>query len=150
MANIWEKAISILAGNLNLGRSYLITTVNPTFVQFFSFCNLVSKFEVWCSSRSIRWITHTAFKTFFVLVCSNNPSNHFTANSNTYDIISTKTKIKTLKVCETAIKINSCRPGQGADGKCGLVSTSFAQLGKIFSKWALLFFRFENEIFLQF
>ena len=27
MANIWEKAISILAGNLNLGRSYLITTV---------------------------------------------------------------------------------------------------------------------------
>ena len=28
MANIWEKAISILAGNLNLGRSYLITTVS--------------------------------------------------------------------------------------------------------------------------
>jgi hypothetical protein len=27
MANIREKAISILAGNLNLGRSYLITTV---------------------------------------------------------------------------------------------------------------------------
>ena len=27
MANIWEKAISILAGNLNLGCSYLITTV---------------------------------------------------------------------------------------------------------------------------
>ena len=27
MANIWEEAISILAGNLNLGRSYLITTV---------------------------------------------------------------------------------------------------------------------------
>ena len=27
MANIWEKTISILAGNLNLGRSYLITTV---------------------------------------------------------------------------------------------------------------------------
>ena len=27
MANISEKAISILAGNLNLGRSYLITTV---------------------------------------------------------------------------------------------------------------------------
>ena len=25
--NIWEKAISILVGNLNLGRSYLITTV---------------------------------------------------------------------------------------------------------------------------
>ena len=28
MANIWEKAISILAGNLNSGLSYLITTVN--------------------------------------------------------------------------------------------------------------------------
>ena len=27
MANIWEEAISILAENLNLGRSYLITTV---------------------------------------------------------------------------------------------------------------------------
>ena len=27
MANIWEKAISILAGNLNSGLSYLITTV---------------------------------------------------------------------------------------------------------------------------
>ena len=28
MANIWEKAISILAGNLNSGCSYLITTVD--------------------------------------------------------------------------------------------------------------------------
>ena len=27
MANIWEKAISILEGNLNSGVSYLITTV---------------------------------------------------------------------------------------------------------------------------
>jgi hypothetical protein len=27
MANIWEKAISILAGNLNSGLSYLIITV---------------------------------------------------------------------------------------------------------------------------
>ena len=27
MANIWEKVISILAGNLNSGLSYLITTV---------------------------------------------------------------------------------------------------------------------------
>ena len=27
MANIWEKSISILVGNLNLGRSHLITTV---------------------------------------------------------------------------------------------------------------------------
>ena len=27
MASIWEKAISILSGNLNSGRSYLITAV---------------------------------------------------------------------------------------------------------------------------
>ena len=27
MANIWEKYISILAGNMNSGLSYLITTV---------------------------------------------------------------------------------------------------------------------------
>ena len=27
MASTWEKAISILAGNLNSGRSYLITAV---------------------------------------------------------------------------------------------------------------------------
>ena len=32
MASIWEKAISILAGNLNSGRSYLITAV--TIVNF--------------------------------------------------------------------------------------------------------------------
>ena len=31
MANIWEKAISILAGNLNSGLSYLITTVTYIF-----------------------------------------------------------------------------------------------------------------------
>ena len=30
MANIWEKAILILAGNLNLGLSYLITTVQSS------------------------------------------------------------------------------------------------------------------------
>ena len=39
MANIWEKAISILVGNLNSGPSYLITTVllsfrDPIFVLF--------------------------------------------------------------------------------------------------------------------
>ena len=31
MANIWEKAISTLAGNLNSGLSYLITTVKMFF-----------------------------------------------------------------------------------------------------------------------
>ena len=35
MANIGEKAISILTGNLNLGRSYLITTVIFNMFLFF-------------------------------------------------------------------------------------------------------------------
>ena len=30
MTSIWERAISILAGNLNSGRSYLITAVTQT------------------------------------------------------------------------------------------------------------------------
>ena len=33
MASIWEKAISILAGKLNSGRSYLITAV-PTYICY--------------------------------------------------------------------------------------------------------------------
>ena len=33
MANIWEKAISILAGNFNSDLSYLITTVRRTKIQ---------------------------------------------------------------------------------------------------------------------
>ena len=38
MANIWEKAISILAGNLNLGRSYLIVILLQLYlVQLFGF-----------------------------------------------------------------------------------------------------------------
>ena len=36
MANIWEKAISTMAGNLNLGHSYLITTVYVNSVIFLS------------------------------------------------------------------------------------------------------------------
>ena len=34
MANICEKAISILAGNLNSGRSYLITAVTNFYFDF--------------------------------------------------------------------------------------------------------------------
>ena len=33
MGNIWIKAISILAGNLNSGLSYLITTVSSTQIK---------------------------------------------------------------------------------------------------------------------
>ena len=39
MASIWEKAISILAGNLNSGRSYLIRAVRTT--------DIVFNLEVW-------------------------------------------------------------------------------------------------------
>ena len=37
IASIWEKAISILAGNLNSGRSYLITAVQNKFLFSFIF-----------------------------------------------------------------------------------------------------------------
>ena len=37
MANIWDIAISILAGNLNSGLSYLITTVTKVASVFQSF-----------------------------------------------------------------------------------------------------------------
>ena len=37
MASIWEKAISILAGNLNSGRSYLITAVTAAASRCYSF-----------------------------------------------------------------------------------------------------------------
>ena len=38
MANIWEKSISILAGNLNSGLSYLITTVIAYLMNAISCC----------------------------------------------------------------------------------------------------------------
>ena len=38
MASIWEKAISILAGNLNLGRSYHITAVILSSLQLSGRC----------------------------------------------------------------------------------------------------------------
>ena len=34
MARIWEKAISILSGNLNSGRSYLITAVHTSWINW--------------------------------------------------------------------------------------------------------------------
>ena len=42
MANISEKAISILAGNLNLGHSYLITTVQDEKFMF-AFCFMITE-----------------------------------------------------------------------------------------------------------
>ena len=41
MANIWEKAISILGGNLNSGRSYHITTVPILFLPSYSYLGLI-------------------------------------------------------------------------------------------------------------
>ena len=70
MASIWEKAISILAGNLNSSRSYLITAVvkppsmwliswifHPSFIQAATFIRelrvmprcLAYKYELLCS-----------------------------------------------------------------------------------------------------
>ena len=55
MASIWEKAISILAGNLNSGRSYLITAVHlPTFSRDFH----KNMYDVLCRTRfekNISW-----------------------------------------------------------------------------------------------
>ena len=67
MANIWEKAISILAGNLNLGRSYLITTVRmlifgPKFVWF-----CIPELETW--QRILPFVFPLV--PFFTLVWSN-------------------------------------------------------------------------------
>ena len=44
MASIWEKAISIVDGNLNSGRGYLITAVPaPKEVNLLPICNQTSK-----------------------------------------------------------------------------------------------------------
>ena len=54
MANIWEKAISILAGNLNSGRSYHITTVPNIWTTL----KKISKFwfQSHFSASKIGWI----------------------------------------------------------------------------------------------
>ena len=44
MANIWEEAILILAGNLNSGLSYLITTVHTS--SFFTCCDGPKRLKV--------------------------------------------------------------------------------------------------------
>ena len=62
MASIWEKAISILAGNLNSGRSYLITTVNLLFGMDFTFFFWVN------SGQSF---LHNQLSYFFIVVLLN-------------------------------------------------------------------------------
>ena len=50
MADIWEKPISILAGNLNLGHSYLITTVKSS---VYLYQNFATDFFDWQARKSI-------------------------------------------------------------------------------------------------
>ena len=45
MASIWVKAISILAGNLNSGRSYLITAVCKQVFSWYEYFHCIDKFS---------------------------------------------------------------------------------------------------------
>ena len=56
MANIWEKDISILAGNLNSGLTYHITTVATIFV--------ISFFELNAGSFRFFWFFFAFFDTY--------------------------------------------------------------------------------------
>ena len=47
MVNIWEKAISILAGNLNLGLSYLITAAQIVMLRYLSCCEDLDLLDEW-------------------------------------------------------------------------------------------------------
>ena len=64
MTNIWEKAISILAGNLNLGRIYLITTVTSScmFLRKNTLEQLEYKLEIIFEFRNLQenphWYTY--------------------------------------------------------------------------------------------
>jgi hypothetical protein len=70
VANIWEKAISILEGNLDLGRNYIITTVNHNTTNMhtvhhkelsyckskvmkvdFSWLSVAKNMTIWCRSH---------------------------------------------------------------------------------------------------
>ena len=53
MANIWEKAISILAGNLNSGLSYLITTVTRRYQVWKRKDQLI--FLSWFQQKYLSW-----------------------------------------------------------------------------------------------
>ena len=58
MANIWEKAILILAGNMNLGLSYSITTVREFFGtegQAFHYANWIAFHFRATNWKPIQW-----------------------------------------------------------------------------------------------
>ena len=54
MASIWEKAISISAGNLNSGRSYLITAV-PVFSRDFSLVFVLLRISCYANWPDLLW-----------------------------------------------------------------------------------------------
>ena len=69
MANIWIKAISILAGNLNSGLSYLITTVTfPTINDFnrYNESNLVFGQNCKLHQKWARTTYATSYISFFM------------------------------------------------------------------------------------
>ena len=94
MANIWEKAISILEENLNLGRSYLITTVNHNTTCMhtvhhkelsyckskvmkvdFSWLSVAKNMTIWCRSHlpsSLHYGRNLQILSIFKFACTNN------------------------------------------------------------------------------
>jgi hypothetical protein len=58
MANVWEKDISILAGNLNSGHSYLITTEQILVMTFTVFVLTSSGYIIHNPSPGIKRCTH--------------------------------------------------------------------------------------------
>ena len=101
-----------------------------------------SNFEVFIVLRTLLNKICQISILYFQSLCSKNFLSFLQISLQIYKPVAiylSKTKLKTLEVCETAIKINGSRPGQGADGKCGLVSTSSAQWVKIISKVCIIF-----------
>ena len=55
MANIWEKAISILVGNLNSGPSYLITTVLADVFSYYELGSIKMRMPGYICRLPVLW-----------------------------------------------------------------------------------------------
>ena len=77
MANIWEKAISILEGNFNLGSSYLITTVDVELQLAYNVIN-------WSDAIKSKWIERLAI---FFAVKENLHCSQYSANLFRLDFV---------------------------------------------------------------